>query len=172
MNSQKLYDSSAEFGSFMVSFSLFTSIITSLIAVAISIHLLVYDGKYNKEINATVLKDSECSVIIDKNNTPKQFCNTVVRYVHDKTKYENYISTEAKFPKGKALKILIDPDDPGNAVLKTGMRKTFGYIILAFAVFISTSAAMKYYIANRFKFAAAASGIGEGIALASTPFRK
>ena len=66
---------------------------------------------------------------------------------------------------------MFDPNNPEDSLKKTGMRRTFAYILIGVAIVMIIAAVIRYYIVKTYKVAAAATGVGEAASIVATPFQ-
>ena len=168
--SQEIYDSTADFGVFLAFLGLIGASLIGCIMIGISLYLIFNKGTHSKQTEAEVL-NSKCDVYRDSKKKTHKSCNTKYKYTVDSNEYENIVSTTKLHVKNTKIKVLYDPKNPADSVIKTGTRKMVAYILLGVALLIIIFAVVRYYIVKTYKVAAAATGVGEAASIAASPFQ-
>ena len=168
--SQQVYDSTADFGVFMALLGLIGASFIGCIMLGVSIYLIVNNGTHSKQTEANVTH-SKCDIYKNSKNKTHKDCNTTVKYNVDDKDYENIISTTNLFAKDSKVKIVYDPNNPNDSLMKTGMRRIIAYVLIGLAVVIIAAAVIRYYIVKTYKVAAAATGVGEAASIVAAPFQ-
>jgi len=154
----EIYDGAASFGRFMSIVSLVVGSIIAIILLIIGFYLLFTKTKYTAETDGKVI-----GVRCGTNNSGKGYsCTGVVEYTVNNIVYKMPLNTGTLY-EGQAFKIVYVPSEPAKAQIKGISRQAIGGILIAIAFVVFGLAFLHYYIVNRFKFAAAASGVGTGI---------
>jgi len=165
-----IYDSASEFGVFMALIGLLSAGLFGIIMIIVALYLIFNNGTHSAEIDAEVVS-SKCNMYKDSKNKVYKKCDSELKYTVDNKEYKNTISTQIIQLNGSKVKVVYNPSNPNDSMFKTGWRRRSAYILLAIAVFIIIAAGIRYYIVKTFKIAAAASGFGEGAAMAAAPFQ-
>jgi len=168
--SQQVYDSTADFGVFMALLGLIGASFIGCIMLGVSIYLIVNNGTHSKQTEANVTH-SKCDIYKNSKNKTHKDCNTTVKYKVNDKDYENIISTTNLFSKDSKVKIVYDPNNPNDSLMKTGMRRIIAYVLIGLAVVIIAAAVIRYYIVKTYKVAAAATGVGEAASIVAAPFQ-
>lgn len=167
---EQLYDSTADFGVFMALVGLIGASITGFVMICIALYLIFNNGTHSKQTEAKVI-ESKCDIYKNSKNKTHKDCNNTVKYNINNEEYENIISTNKVFANNSTVQIVYDPKNPNDSLIKTGMRRTFAYILIGLAVIIVIAAVIRYYIVKTYKVAAAATGVGEAASIVATPFQ-
>ena len=158
----QIYDGAASFGRFMSIVSLVIGSIISITLLIIGFYLIFTKTKYTGETDGKVV-GVNCG-----NQSGKGYaCIAVVEYKVNGTVYKMSLNTSQTLYDGQIFRIVYIPADPAKSQIKGISRKMVGGILIAIALVVFGLAFLHYYIVNRFKFAAAASGVGTGIDLVS-----
>jgi hypothetical protein len=107
---------------------------------------------FTKQTVATVTAIHNCD-----SNT-----NCVISYdikVDDKVYSQSKVTVSKKYATGQEVKVLYDPSNPDNHDFNPFPVKIVGWILLAVSIFILIAVWVWYFIARRYKLAAAASGV-------------
>ena len=153
----QLYDGAASFGRFMayIWFGIF-----SLIALVFFILGIVFLFGKNKYIatdgKITSITSPQCK------ENPNGKCNSVVEYRVNNNTYKTNLYTPYNSYEGQTIKIEYDSSDPHRAQLKGMHPKVLALIFFGIAILLFGIGYLIYYINTRYKFAAAASGVGTG----------
>lgn len=153
-----LYDGAADFGKFMALVSMVIGMIISAILIVIAIYLLLKHDKHSVSVKATVT-DAKCTrVTIDK--SVRNDCILTINYTAGESKISKEYNTIGKYyTPGDTISIRYDPDNPTD--FTTWPRsKTIGWIMLVIGIVLAITSWVYWWVVNRFKFAAAASGVG------------
>ena len=167
---EQVIDGAAAFGRFMALVSLIIGGVISLVLFCIGLYLLLSKGKYTEVIEGTVTK-SECKSYTNttgKNTTQGVTCALEVQYVIGNNKYTLPLTTSNTYQVNQKIQLVYNPADPRDAKEKVLSRAIWGWILIGIAVFIILAASLHYYLVNRFKVAAAAAGIGQGVGMVAS----
>jgi len=154
----QIYDGAASFGRFMSIVSLVIGSIIAIVLLVIGFYLLFTKTKYTGETDGKVTSVN-CSTQAGKGSS----CSAVVEYTVKNITYKTTLNTSGSLYEGQIFKMVYIPEEPAKAQVKGISRKVIGGILIGVAVFVFGLAFLHYYIVNRFKFAAAASGVGTGV---------
>jgi hypothetical protein len=164
-----VYDGSAAFGKFMGLVTLITGLIIGIGLIIGGIFLLLKKETYNTSTTA-VVKTVSCSnnpSTDSKNNTTYTYsCHLTVEYTTNKNeKMTSDTTTNRTYSVGENITIYYNDTNPKVIASKLTAWKLIGGVLLGFGIVILASSILHYYVVNRFKFAAAANGVGQGIAM-------
>lgn len=168
--SQQVFDSSADFGVFITLMGLASSIFFGIVMVIIGIYLIATKGTHSASTEGRVV-GSKCNYFRDKKGQVTKLCDTKYTYSVNKKPYRDTKTTSIQYANDMRLDILYEPSNPANSVIRTGWRKRGAYVMIIIAFVMVLFAAARYYIVKEYKFAASATGIGEGLSIMSSPFR-
>jgi anionic cell wall polymer biosynthesis LytR-Cps2A-Psr (LCP) family protein len=166
---EDVYDGAATFGRFMAWIGLIICAIIAIILIIVGVYLLTHPGKYTAKTKGIVTK-SDCRAFTERNGSHNMSCDVTAEYEVEGTQLETRVlltgeSNETR--PGQAMELVYDPRNPQDAKKKLLSRATIGWILIGIAIFIVVAAAVHLYLVKRFKFAAAASGVGQGINMAT-----
>lgn len=166
---EDVYDGSAAFGKFMALVSLITGILIGIGLIIGGIFLLLKKETYNTSTTA-VVKSVSCSntpSTDSKNNTTYSYsCHLTVEYTTNKNeKMTSDITTTKTYSVGENITIYYNDANPKVIASKLTAWKLIGSILIGVGVLIIGGGILHYYVVNRFKFAAAANGVGQGVAM-------
>ena len=151
-----VYDGAATFGRIMALISLIMSCIIGTIMIVIGIILLFKKNKYSAVTSGKITM-AQCNTA---NNITS--CSISADYIaNDKTYKITAPVNDKYYNLDDNINIYYDPNEPAASLA----RKPFsfmwiGIILIVIAFFIIGGAALYYYIVTRFKFVAAATGVG------------
>ena len=151
----QLYDGAASFGRFIaIAWFIFLTII-SIICFIVGLFFIFSKNKYSSETTGKIV-GTQCP-------TSATFCNSVIEYTVNNNKYKISDTTSKGSFEGATVSIVYDPANPNNAKIKGANKLIVGCILLGVAIVIFGFGYLIYYVNTRYKFAAAASGVGTGI---------
>lgn len=156
----QLYDGAAEVGKFMAVVGLIICGVIAFILVLVAIYLFATPSNYTSQVEGKITKAS-CS----SGSKGSTECVTEVEYDVNGTKYTSNVNTSKRVIEGQNITLVYNPVDPKDAKQKGLSRIAVAWILIGIAVFIMLLSALHYYLVNRFKFLAAASGVGQGVSL-------
>jgi hypothetical protein len=165
---QTIYDDTVAFGIFMALIYLIIGFIIGTIMIIIGIYLLIKKNFYSKSTNAKIISNSECSnnTITSQNSKYSNSTSTSLQCISDITyninskNYSSKLSTGSLYyPKDESIKIYYNPKNPLQVIIKPPNWKMVGAILLIIGILIIGGVIFNYYIANTYKFAAAATGV-------------
>lgn len=159
-----VYDGAAEFGRFMALIGLIIGCLIGVVMLIGGIALFFKKNKYTKIVSGKVTK-AQCNNI---NNSIS--CTITAEYTVNNKSYtiENIMNGKRYYSPGDTIEIYYDPTDPGlSSTNKPFSFAIIGGILIGIALLIIGGVALNYYIATRFKFAAAANGVGNIVDIAT-----
>lgn len=151
-----VYDGAATFGRFMALISLIITCIIGTILIVIGVVLLFKKNKYTAVATGKITM-AQCNTA---NNVTS--CSISADYTANDKTYKITSPVNGKYYNlDDNIDIYYDPNEPGASLA----RKPFsfmwiGIIMIIVALLMIGGAALYYYIVTRFKFAAAANGVG------------
>jgi hypothetical protein len=86
-----------------------------------------------------------------------------ISYTVNGTLIKNHINSNIHFAVGDTVPIYYNPKDSLDISSSVTNYKILGGVLLGFGILIISGVVLQYYIVNRFKFAAAATGVGDGL---------
>lgn len=157
----EVYDGAATFGQFMALLALIVGSIVSSILLLVSLYLLTRTSNY-KSTSATVVSVTSCSNVSSsssyENNKELIQCQVAFKYTVDSKEYTNTITTGPQNV-GSTVTLRYDVKNPNNVTNNLISKGILGWIFFGFAILIIAGVSLNYYIAQRFKFAAAGNGV-------------
>ena len=156
-----IYDGAAEYGRFMATIGLIFGCIIAAIMIVGGVALLFKKNKYTK-ITSGDITTSQCNNV---NNSIS--CSVSAQYIvgdESSQKYtvDNTMNGKHYYNVGDKINIYYDPNNPGlSSTNKPISFVLIGSILIGIALLIIAGVSLNYYIVNRSKFAAAATGVGD-----------
>lgn len=169
----QLYSGAAELGQFRTTISLFIAIFIGIIFVIIGIILLTKKNVHTTQVSATVVSGN-CIQILDKNNSSHSNCNLIVSYTYNGQNYPTCkLNTSGpQYVPGNTIDIFVDPNHPEDYSLESLQSdRVSGWILIGAAIFIVAIAYLTRWLSQRYKFFAAAEGVGLGANIIGGGFR-
>lgn len=147
-----IYDGAAAFGRFMSYVGLVIGGLIALVFLILGIVFLVKRDPYSKTVKATVT-DAKCLTLK---------CTLDLKYMVNGKEYTSSLTEDSKpnVQKGELLEIRYKPEDPASVSLRRRGTKTIGVILIVVALIIATIVGVYFWAVQRYKFAAAATGVG------------
>lgn len=158
-----IYVSAGDFGEFRAQYNMIMTTLMSTAAIAFAVFLIRTRGTHNRETTGVVVKDSQCSVV-----DQRQICNTKYKYVVDEVTHTGFHTSAELFPKGKIVKVLYDEDNHTDSVLLTRNRSHFAYALIAISCVSLYNSIFNFVSSKYFPIAASANGIGSAAAIISS----
>lgn len=161
---QSAYDATATFGLFMAFLKAIGGTLIAIVIILISVWLIrlkdAYEGKTTGKVTASRCntKDAATSCTID------------YEYTVDGKKYTgtNY-KIQGTYVVGSSLNTLYDRNNPDNHKIEPVNWRFIGWIGVAIGVVLFFSVWIWFFVARTFKIAAAASGVGAFVEVATKP---
>lgn len=156
-----IYDGAAEYGRFMAIIGLIIGCLIATIMIVGGVVLLFKKNKYTQIISGDITK-SQCNNI---NNSIS--CSLSAQYIvgdesNQKYTIDNTMNGKTYYNVGDKINIYYDPNNPGlSSTNKPISFVLIGSILIIIALLIICGVSLNYYIVNRYKFAAAATGVGD-----------
>ena len=156
------YDATATFGRIMSYFQLIGGIIFGIIFIVVGV-VIMRKPPLKGSGQAKVIKVS-CT------GTNNSQCNATVQFVGSDGK--QYTSTiQGSYSVGQMVNINYDPSAPSDSIAAGGMsNKTGGIIFLVVGILVLLGAIVWFYIVQKYKAAAAVSGVGDVANIADNIF--
>jgi len=156
-----LYSGAATFGLFWATV---VAIVGTLIGIGLlgsGIALWTRKEKFSVPITGKVI-DAQCAPITQGNQQVQQ-CALKIEYVVDGKPYVYQTTRSDQFyAKDYNVSLRYDPENPVEATMD-GSVKTAGKIMSGVGIVIIIGVWVNFYIKRRFKFAAAAGGVGQAV---------
>lgn len=157
MISDQLYSGAADFGYFMAKVGAAIGTIIGLLMIGFGLKMYFGKEEYDRTTNGRVV-DAQCAPIADGKGNFQ--CYLKIEYFVDGKSYIFETSRSDKFyTKGIAMDLRYKSASPQDATMAISSR-TGGLILAGIGLFILVAAWVTLYIKYRFKFAAAAGGVG------------
>lgn len=155
------YNGAAQVGVFMGYVSLIISIIIGIILISIGVYLIFTKSSRTETAFGTVV-NNECNYAATRGEISQEICMPVIKFVVNNVTYTKSIDlTTNKYYTGQTIDILYNPSNPYDCTIKTIFtRHTTGSLLLGIAAIILLIGIVHFYITRKYKFVAAASGIG------------
>lgn len=178
----QLYSGAAEVGKIRTTISLVVAVIIGVIFLIIGISLLFKKNVHTFTVSA-LIDSANCSQMtrVTNNTTSTTYnCDLKISYMYKGTRYPseptffslNAPLSDRQYVKGNSIDVYIDPNDPQNFSLESLQSDRFiGWICIGFAVLIVGMAYLMRWLSQRYKFFAAAQGIGLGANIVGGDFR-
>ena len=178
----QLYTGAAEVGKIRTTMSLVVAIIIGVILFGIGISLLLKKNVHTFTVSA-LIDSANCSQTtrVTNNATYTNYiCDMKISYMYNGQRYPaepgffslNAPMSDRQYVKGNTIDVYINPNEPQNFSLESLQSDRFaGWICIGFAVLIVGMAYLMRWLAQRYKFLAAAEGVGLGANIISNGFR-
>jgi len=184
----QLYTGAAEVGKIRTTIGLVFAVIIGIILLIAGISLLLKKNVHTMKVSATV-DSGTCPPIYTntKNGSYINFkCDLKISYVHDGERYPKLDATPGSEPtffplsitstqayvKGNTVDVYIDPNNPVDYSLESLQSdKLAGWIFIGIAVFIVGMSYLMRWLSQRYKFFAAAEGVGLATNIVTDGFR-
>lgn len=164
-----LYTGAAEVGKIRTTISLVIACVIGVMLIVFGVYLLFKENKHTTAVTATIvdiMPNGNCTSTIDRNNTQIVSCDVHVTYDYNGKTYvpANVLRTTDGFhSKNGTMTVYIDPLNPIDCSLESKqMDTTAGMIVVGIAVVVIASAILLWWLSQRYKFFAAAEGVGLG----------
>jgi hypothetical protein len=160
----EIYSGAAEFGRFRALLGVIFGTVIGIIMIGIGIYLAARRTKRTLSVFGNI-KDGvpQCTVssYSDKNGTTITYnCVFTVDYKIDDKPYSHTFTTNSStnYVGIKDIRLYYESGKEGDVSLSEDNTHIAGWIVLGIGVFLIIGSWISWYIINRFKFAAAASG--------------
>lgn len=160
---ENIYEASATFGKIVSYFQLFAGLIIGVILLLLGVYLLrskELKGKGSAIVTATSCDKSD----VDLNKT----CTATVQFTAADGKQYSSIITGI-YTIGQEVAVNYDPNHPAT-VNKSLSTRNIGIVLLVVGSLIIIAASVWFYLVQKYKVAAAATGIGEAGNIITSPF--
>ena len=184
----QLYSGAAEVGKIRTTIGLVFAVIIGVILLIAGIALLFKKNVHTDKVSAMV--DSGTCSTVYRNNGNNSYvsyvCDLKISYTYNGVRYPKLdttpgseptffplsITSDRTYVKGNTVDIFVDPNHPeDNSLESLKSDKIAGWICIGIAVFIVGMAYLMRWLSQRYKFFAAAEGVGLGANIISGGFR-
>jgi hypothetical protein len=166
-----IYTGASDFGQWTALLSAFLATLIGLLAIGVGIYLLVEDSLRTQKVQGTV-ESVTCSGTTSSttsSSTSSGSCLIDVRYVVQRKTFTRKFAVDnpTTLQKGSTVTLFVDPKDPqDNVVLDIGNANNnaasiAGGVLIGVGLLILIVGWIVYYLTRRYKFFAAAEGVGE-----------
>jgi len=166
----EIYSGAASFG---IAWALIGAIFATIIGIGMivgGIYILIHKDKLI-DIQATITQinggSGPCSKITD--NPIQYSCSITLEYKYNGITYtgvQNYTGN-ANYYIGEVITIRINPNNPNDISLNNPIPKWIGWILIVFALLIIIGSWFWYWASRKWKFVAAAEGVGGALNIIS-----
>lgn len=153
----KLYTGAAEFGMFWANVGAIIGSIIGVLFIIGGLYNVFRKDKYSAEIQGKIM-DATCATIT-QNNQQIQQCAIKVEYIVDGKTYPFQTTRNEFYAKDQNVSLRYNPENPSEASMDMS-AKTEGLWMLLIGAIILAAAWINWYLKRRYKFAAAAGGVG------------
>lgn len=160
-----IYEGAATWGSIVIGFESIVSLIVALLMFVGGVYLMRQKGNITAQTNATISDDVDCHSKKRKGRVVSGFnCGTVeVEYEIDGESYTQVVpitDSSKRLNKGDSVTIYYDPTNPNDIAVSKDDPQTTGKILIVFSLVIALMTVLNLWLARRYKFVRAASGVG------------
>lgn len=161
----QLYEGTSSLGRFWTGFGLIVAIILSVIGVVTGTYLILHNQKDLVDTTG-IVTTANCTPIYTKNGTNFS-CVLGVKYIVNGKDYTGTITTTSQTPYfvGSTVTITYHTENPSDVRFHIIRNRTIGFIILGVCGVILLISWFNYWLARKFKFYAAAEGVGSTLNL-------
>jgi uncharacterized protein YxeA len=158
-----IYSGAAEYGKFNALIGVIFGTILAIILIIIGTTLLVHHEEPVQFVEGTITNTPDCKTRQDK-DTQETYSKCYIEIAYNinqqKYTYRGYTKEPRQYKNGDKIILYYKPSSPGDAKLtKDWSDHLIGGILLGTGLFIAGGSWLWYYIANKYKFAAAAGGV-------------
>lgn len=148
-----IYDGSAKLGSFMGWVSLASSILIFIVLEIIGLYMIfTYDKGHYPIVQGKVIDSSQC--------LSKKDCIVKIEYEYEGKEMTKKILSGSQLFEHDIVKLVVDPEYPQSAKLKPVLSsRGVGFLLVGIGLVVIIGSAIHFYITQKFKFAATASGV-------------
>lgn len=169
---ENIYEGAASYGRFMSTLGLILSIIIGIVLIYFGVKFELSPNVYTESTMAQITK-AQCNQSIDKDNNVNYTCTLNITYTTKATPttpaqtLNRMISVTSRtiYQTGGVIQVQYNPDNPQDVRSSSLSKHQTGWILIGIAIFIIIGAIIWYYIAHRYKFAAAAGGFDSALDL-------
>ena len=165
----EIYSGAASFGTIWALLGAISSTVIGIIMIVVGIYLLVHKNDRDS-FPATILYINgpgghPCQKVQD--NPIQYACTITVKYSGSPTPVDiNYIGGQVYYI-GEQVTIYVKKGNPRDVTFSKGIPNWIGWILIAVAIFIMAASWFWYWASRKWKFVAAAEGVGGIIGIAS-----
>ena len=163
---EQIYSGAAELGMFRVTLGLVFGIIFGVAAISFGLYMALL--KKNVQVHATIREViGTCSPIVDRNNLQVK-CSVKIEYTYNDISYKPdtiFYTIDGIKVVGQPMTIYIDPNNPSDC--STDSLQKVGWFIFGVGIVIIGFSLLYWWLARRYKFFAAAEGVGMGVGIVS-----
>lgn len=167
----QLYSGAAELGMFRVTIGLIFGIIFGLAAIIFGLYMAFYKKNvHSVEVHGKIIEIvGTCTSIIDRDNNLQVKCSVKIEYMYNGVSYKptnTFPTNDGMKSIGQEFTIYIDPNNPSDCSTDSIQNdKKIGWIIFMIGLVFIGLSFLYWWLAQRYKFFAAAEGVGMGIGL-------
>lgn len=159
MSTGSFYGDAASFGRFRYTVGLYATFILGGVGIVQGYRMIRSKNVYSKTVKA-IVHSAECDLVKEKYGQYYN-CKTTVSYSVDNKSYTGTVDLQGpnKYTDGETVTIQYDPSDPNNIRAGGLTKHQEGWLLVGGAVLLSGMGWALYWLANRYKFFAAAGGV-------------
>ena len=156
------YEGAAQVGVFMGYITFIISIIIGITLISIGVYLIFTKSPRTETVVGQIV-NNECNYATTRGEISQEICIPVIKFVVNNVKYTKTIdlASNKQYYPGQNINILYNPSNPYDCTIKTIFtRHTTGALLLGIAAIVLLIGTIHLYITRKYKFAAAATGVG------------
>ena len=161
----QIYSGAAELGMFKVTLGLVFGIIVGVAAIGFGFYIALL--KKNVQVVATIREIiGTCTSIVDRNTNLQVKCSVKIEYTYNDVSYKPdtiFYTNDGIKVIGQPITIYVDPNNLSD--ISTDSNKKVGWLIFGFGIVIIGFSLLYWWLARRYKFFAAAEGVGMGVGI-------
>ena len=182
----QLYTGAAEVGKIRTTISLVIAVIIGVVLLIVGFILLFKKNVHSFTVSALV-DSANCSPVtrfVNNTMSTSYNCELKISYMYKGERYPpmsgsdptffplNMPLSDRQYTKGNSVDIFIDPNNPSDNSLESAQSdRIAGWICIGFAIVIVGMSYLMRWLSQRYKFFAAAEGIGLGANIIGNGFR-
>ena len=155
---ESIYSGAAAFG-------VFTSFIGMIVALVCGVGLIIWGIFVFQKKNETSAQTQARVTDVACQNDASRVCDILISYVVQEQTYQHHLQLPSIYFVGEEMPVFYNPANPHQVSGAAPNYKVGGGAMMAFGLVIAALGLLQFYIVRRFKFAAAASGLGDAFRL-------
>jgi hypothetical protein len=170
---KEVYSGAAEFGRIRAAIGFVVGVIVGTIFIIGGVALIKKKVKLTGKVQGTVTNHPSCTLHQDDQDQSLFKCLDVnIKYTVGDKDYNITVQTDSstKYSNNTTMNVYFNPSNPGNGQLLSDDMHVLGWVGLVLGIILVIGSSVQLWLSRKYKFVAAAQGVGGAISIAENIF--
>ena len=165
-----IYSGAASFGVIWAFLGAIFGTLFGIAAIAGGIYILAHKNVNKISVQAKILRvNGDVNGKCEKSNETNYSCTITIQYTYDNKQYTKDVDYNGprSYYASQTITVLVDPDNPNDVDVNEPLPKWVGIVTILFGIAIIAGGWFWYWASRKWKFVAAAEGVGGVLGIAT-----